>query len=97
MVSEAAQNWASKEPLISNDEERQYPNCPALPTSSLFPFLYFMIRDFGIAKQVEDIGFYAGFVGSSFMVGRALTSIGWGVAADRYGRQPIILIGTLSV
>ncbi|GAB4859277.1 Probable peptide/nitrate transporter At3g43790 [Ancistrocladus abbreviatus] len=71
--------------------------CTALPTTSLFPFLYFMIRDFGIAKQVEDIGFYAGFVGSSFMVGRALTSIAWGMAADRYGRRPIILIGTLSV
>ncbi|XP_031268426.1 probable peptide/nitrate transporter At3g43790 isoform X2 [Pistacia vera] len=31
------------------------------------------------------------------MVGRALTSVFWGVAADRYGRKPIILIGTFSV
>ncbi|EOA23243.1 hypothetical protein CARUB_v10017130mg [Capsella rubella] len=69
----------------------------ALPISSLFPYLYFMIRDFGIAKQEEDIGFYAGFVGSSFMIGRALTSIFWGKLADRYGRKPIILIGTFSV
>ncbi|KAJ0045185.1 hypothetical protein Pint_05501 [Pistacia integerrima] len=29
---------------------------------SLFPFLYFMIRDFHIAKREEDIGYYAGFV-----------------------------------
>ncbi|EOA26139.1 hypothetical protein CARUB_v10019572mg, partial [Capsella rubella] len=71
--------------------------CTALPISSLFPYLYFMIRDFGIAKQEEDIGFYAGFVGSSFMIGRALTSIFWGKLADRYGRKPIILIGTFSV
>nr|XP_015617740.1 probable peptide/nitrate transporter At3g43790 isoform X3 [Oryza sativa Japonica Group] len=35
-----------------------------LPISSLFPFLYFMIRDLHVAKRVEDIGFYAGFVGS---------------------------------
>jgi MFS family permease len=56
-----------------------------------------MIRDFHIAKQEEDIGFYAGFVGSSFMIGRALTSIFWGKLADRYGRKPIILIGTFSV
>lgn len=35
--------------------------------------------------------------GSSFMVGRALTSLFWGVVADRYGRKPIILIGTFSV
>ncbi|KAL9266743.1 putative peptide/nitrate transporter [Drosera capensis] len=71
--------------------------CTALPQKSMFPYLYFMIRDFGIAKRVEDIGFYAGFVGSSFMLGRALTSIPWGMAADRYGRRPIILIGILSV
>ncbi|XP_056165991.1 probable peptide/nitrate transporter At3g43790 isoform X6 [Syzygium oleosum] len=71
--------------------------CTALPISSLFPFLYFMIRDFHIAKREEDIGFYAGFVGSSFMVGRALTSVFWGVLADRYGRKPVILIGTFSV
>uniref|UniRef100_A0A0E0BNL2 Uncharacterized protein n=1 Tax=Oryza glumipatula TaxID=40148 RepID=A0A0E0BNL2_9ORYZ len=32
-----------------------------LPISSLFPFLYFMIRDLHVAKRVEDIGFYAGF------------------------------------
>nr|XP_043639296.1 probable peptide/nitrate transporter At3g43790 [Erigeron canadensis] len=71
--------------------------CTALPISSLYPFIYFMVRDFGIASQEEDIGYYAGFVGSSFMVGRALTSLIWGVLADRYGRKPIILIGTFSV
>ncbi|CAH2065493.1 unnamed protein product [Thlaspi arvense] len=69
----------------------------ALSISSLFPYLYFMIRDFNIAKEEEDIGFYAGFVASSFMIGRALTSILWGKLADRYGRKPIIMIGTFSV
>ncbi|EOA19567.1 hypothetical protein CARUB_v10002619mg [Capsella rubella] len=71
--------------------------CTALPISSLFPFLYFMIDDFDIAKKEEDIGFYAGFVGCSFMLGRALTSVIWGIVADRYGRKPVILIGTASV
>ncbi|GMI81839.1 zinc induced facilitator-like 2 [Hibiscus trionum] len=71
--------------------------CTALQIASLFPFLYFMIRDFHIAKREEDIGFYAGFVGSSFMVGRALTSLFWGVVADRYGRKPVIFIGIFSV
>ncbi|KAL4590597.1 hypothetical protein LXL04_003532 [Taraxacum kok-saghyz] len=71
--------------------------CTALPISSLYPFIYFMIRDFNIASQEEDIGYYAGFVGSSFMIGRALTSLFWGVLVDRYGRKPIILVGTFSV
>ncbi|KAG8391066.1 hypothetical protein BUALT_Bualt01G0149200 [Buddleja alternifolia] len=69
----------------------------ALTISSLFPFLYFMIRDFHIAKREEDIGYYVGFIGSSYMFGRALTSVFWGVIADRYGRKPVIIIGSATV
>ncbi|KAL3731841.1 hypothetical protein ACJRO7_028670 [Eucalyptus globulus] len=65
----------------------------SLPISSLYPFLYFMIRDFHIATREEDIGYYAGWVGCSFLFGRALTSIFWGIVADRYGRKPVIIIG----
>ncbi|CAN7114149.1 unnamed protein product [Brassica rapa subsp. narinosa] len=69
----------------------------SLPISSLYPFLYYMIEDFGVAKTEKDIGFYAGFIACSFMFGRALTSIFWGIVADRYGRKPIILLGTISI
>ncbi|XP_047091420.1 protein ZINC INDUCED FACILITATOR-LIKE 1-like isoform X1 [Lolium rigidum] len=68
----------------------------SLPISSLFPFLYFMIRDLHVAKTVEDIGFYAGFVGASYMLGRALTSTAWGMVADRIGRKPVIVFGIFS-
>ncbi|KAL0397369.1 UNVERIFIED_CONTAM: protein ZINC INDUCED FACILITATOR-LIKE 1 [Sesamum calycinum] len=56
-----------------------------------------LIRDFGIAKREEDIGYYAGFIGSSYMLGRALTSMTWGTIADRYGRKPVIIIGCAAV
>ncbi|PIN17196.1 Permease of the major facilitator superfamily [Handroanthus impetiginosus] len=69
----------------------------ALTISSLFPFLYFMVRDFHIAKREEDIGYYAGFIGSSYMLGRVLTSVLWGAVADRYGRKPVIIIGCATV
>ncbi|XP_078446557.1 protein ZINC INDUCED FACILITATOR-LIKE 1-like [Wolffia australiana] len=69
----------------------------ALPISSLFPFVYFMVRDLNIAKSEEDIGFYAGYIGSSFMFGRTLTSFLWGVIADKYGRKPVIFFGIGSV
>ncbi|KAL2457673.1 Protein ZINC INDUCED FACILITATOR-LIKE 1 [Forsythia ovata] len=69
----------------------------ALTISSLFPFLYFMIRDFHIAKREEDIGYYAGYIGSSYMLGRALTSVMWGAIADRFGRKPVIIIGSATV
>lgn len=31
------------------------------------------------------------------MFGRALTSVFWGMIADRYGRKPVIMFGTFSV
>ncbi|CAM8917116.1 unnamed protein product [Rhodiola kirilowii] len=71
--------------------------CNELPISCLYPFLYFMVRDFHVAERDEDIGYYAGYVGSALMLGRCLTSVLWGVIADRYGRKPVILIGIISV
>ncbi|KAI5058657.1 hypothetical protein GOP47_0026827 [Adiantum capillus-veneris] len=71
--------------------------CNALPIASLFPFIYFMVEDFGIATTKTMIGAYAGYIGSALMFGRFLTSTIWGVIADRYGRKPVILIGTASI
>ncbi|PON47738.1 hypothetical protein TorRG33x02_322370, partial [Trema orientale] len=42
------------------------------------------IRDLNIAQREEYISYYAGFVGASYMLGRAIMSIFWGIAADRY-------------
>ncbi|KAL6640468.1 hypothetical protein ACP70R_021591 [Stipagrostis hirtigluma subsp. patula] len=67
-----------------------------LPISSLLPFQYFMIRDLHITERVEDIGFYVGFLGASYMLGRSLTSMIWGMVADRIGRKPVIMITILS-
>jgi len=36
-------------------------------------------------------------VGSSFMLGRALTSVLWGMVSDRYGRKPVIIMGIIAV
>ncbi|KAI5406151.1 protein ZINC INDUCED FACILITATOR-LIKE 1 isoform X1 [Lathyrus oleraceus] len=71
--------------------------CGTLPIASLFPFVYFMVKDFNVAESEEDISAYAGYVGSSFMLGRSLTSILWGIMSDRYGRKPVIIIGVMTV
>ncbi|KAF8712727.1 hypothetical protein HU200_010199 [Digitaria exilis] len=71
--------------------------CYALPLQMLFPFLYFMIRDLHVAKDEKDIGFYAGFVGASFMAGRALTSVIWGMVADKHGRKQVIVITLIAI
>ncbi|CAK9882716.1 unnamed protein product [Sphagnum jensenii] len=36
-------------------------------------------------------------VGSAFMVVRVATAVSWGIAADKYGRKPILLISLISV
>ncbi|CAN6357512.1 unnamed protein product [Urochloa humidicola] len=69
----------------------------SLPITCLFPFMYFMVRDFHIAKTEEDIGFYAGFLAASYMVGRAIAATFWGILADRIGRKPVITFSILSV
>ncbi|XWS75338.1 hypothetical protein CRYUN_Cryun01aG0077900 [Craigia yunnanensis] len=83
--------------------------CTALPISSLFPFLYFMIRDFRLQKERKILATMLVmwicdpntmlniFEGSAFMLGRALTSVLWGIVADRYGRKPVIIMGTITV
>ena len=43
----------------------------------------------------ENVGFYAGLMASSFMMGRAISSYGWGKAADIYGRLPCLAISLL--
>ncbi|CAI0466197.1 unnamed protein product, partial [Linum tenue] len=68
--------------------------CKTLPISSLFPYQYFMVRDFNVATHEEDIGYYAGYVGSSFMLAKSVTSVIWGLIADRYGRKRVLLLGT---
>ncbi|KAH7441559.1 hypothetical protein KP509_03G043700 [Ceratopteris richardii] len=71
--------------------------CSALPISSLFPFIYFMVEDFNIAKSDTMVATYAGYIGSAMMLGRFISSAFWGIVADQYGRKPVILIGTFSI
>nr|CBX25426.1 hypothetical_protein [Oryza glaberrima] len=55
------------------------------------------LRDLHIARTEEDIGFYAGFLGASYMIGRGFASILWGMVADRIGRKPVIIFSIFAV
>lgn len=68
--------------------------CEPLSMTLMFPFLFFMIRDF---KDVDPtaLGLYCGLITAAFSFGQAITSIFWGYLSDRYGRRPILLIGLL--
>ncbi|RLV92131.1 putative membrane protein [Spathaspora sp. JA1] len=64
-----------------------------LAFTSLFPYVYFMIRDFGIAETPADIATYSGYLAASFALFQFLCCVQWGKASDRHGRKPILLCG----
>ncbi|KAJ1980382.1 hypothetical protein H4R33_005485 [Dimargaris cristalligena] len=61
----------------------------------LFPFVYFMVRDFHITDDPKAIGFYVGIVASAFSVAQLATGMLWGFLSDRIGRRPILLLGVM--
>lgn len=58
---------------------------------SIFPYIYYMVKDFGIADN--DISFYAGMVTSAFTFAEFSTGMLWGRLSDKIGRKPVLLTG----
>lgn len=63
---------------------------------SVFSYSGFMVMHLVPGVTQDNVGTYAGFLASSFMVGRALSSYPWGKLADIYGRK-FVLVASLSV
>ena len=63
--------------------------------TSLFPYVYFMIRDFNIAPHSTDIAKYSGYLSASFAFCQFFCCVQWGKASDKYGRKKILLMGLL--
>lgn len=61
--------------------------------TSLFPYVYFMIRDLGVCKDDAEISEYTGYLASTFSFFQALSAIFWGNASDKYGRKPVLMAG----
>jgi hypothetical protein len=57
----------------------------------LFPFVPFMVRSFGVEE--ENVGFYSGWIASSFMVGQFCSSFFWGRISDVIGIKFVMLTG----
>ncbi len=53
-----------------------------------------MILDFGLVKSENDVGPWAGFLGSMFYVGQLCSSFAWGVLSDRIGKRRVLLSGS---
>ena len=60
---------------------------------SIFPYVYYMIKDFGVAKHESEISVYAGMVTSAFAFAEFSSGVAWGRLSDKIGRKPILLTG----
>lgn len=63
--------------------------------TSLFPYCYFMVRDFGVARTEAEVSVYSGYLSSIFAFFQMLMGFQWGRFADQYGRKPTIFIGLI--
>jgi len=59
---------------------------------SVFPYARFLAMHLIPNVNEDTAGSYAGFIASSFMIGRTFSSFEWGKIADRYGRVFVIKI-----
>ena len=68
-------------------------SCDAIAMFQIFPYVAFLILDFGIVDNMDEVGQYAGYIGSSYALATVFSAYIWGMAADKYGRRPILLSG----
>lgn len=61
--------------------------------TSLFPYVYFMIRDFGVVEDEAKISAYTGYLSAAFAFFQFLLCVQWSRFSDRVGRKPILLCG----
>lgn len=61
--------------------------------TSLFPYVYFMIKDFHVTDDDTKISTYSGYLAASFAFTQFFCCVHWGRASDKVGRKPILLIG----
>jgi MFS family permease len=61
--------------------------------TNIFSYVGFMVLDFNLTNDPDKVGYYAGYIGSTFSIAGFLSSFWWGRLSDRYGRRPILLFG----
>ncbi|KAI9674234.1 MAG: hypothetical protein M1817_002052 [Caeruleum heppii] len=67
--------------------------CEPIAFMSIFPYVYYMISSFKIAKDDRQIAIYAGMVTSAFAFAEFSTGVIWGRLSDRIGRKPVLITG----
>ncbi|CCH57940.1 hypothetical protein TBLA_0A01410 [Henningerozyma blattae CBS 6284] len=63
--------------------------------TSLFPYVYFMVKDFHIAPNDAQVSKYSGYLSSTFSLCQVLAAFHWGRFADRGGRKITLVCGLI--
>ncbi|KAJ4488407.1 major facilitator superfamily domain-containing protein [Lentinula aciculospora] len=64
----------------------------------IYPFINQFVNSTGITRGNEKkTGYYAGLIESAFFLAECFTVMVWGMASDRFGRKPILLLGPLGL
>ncbi|PFH48483.1 hypothetical protein AMATHDRAFT_149852 [Amanita thiersii Skay4041] len=64
----------------------------------IYPFINQFVRETGITGGDErKTGYFAGIIESAFFLAESLTVVHWGIASDRFGRRPVLLMGPLGL
>ena len=96
---------------MSEIQNKQDPPFPWMAMSSLavgmlahsvvftspMPFVAFMIVDFKMSPNLDSAGYWAGWITGTFMIGRTIAGIPWGMASDKFGRKPCLMLSMLNV
>ncbi|GAW05796.1 major facilitator superfamily [Lentinula edodes] len=69
-----------------------------LAATVIYPFVNPFVNSTGITGGNEKkTGYYAGIIESAFFLAECFTVMLWGMASDRFGRRPILLLGPLGL
>ncbi|KAI0916406.1 hypothetical protein AcV5_006893 [Taiwanofungus camphoratus] len=64
-----------------------------IASTQILPYLNVLVAELASSEGAET-GYYSGLVGSASSIAHLLTIYLWGRLSDKYGRKPIIIIGT---
>ncbi|KIK53757.1 hypothetical protein GYMLUDRAFT_207175 [Collybiopsis luxurians FD-317 M1] len=65
--------------------------------SQIFPYINEYVAYLNVTEDSSQIGFFSGLVESIFAISQLVFIYHWARLSDRFGRRPIIIIGTLGV
>jgi MFS family permease len=61
----------------------------------IFSYLPFMVLYYFPELTPTEVGYRCGILGSAFSMGSLFGNFCWGIAADKYGRRPTLMLGLL--